>query len=417
MNNDKSFKPGSVTNYLKLRFKESDEKFMYTFPLRSKQYDVREEASNLLNNEHIRYLDSIKINQNNPNEVIFYLNRNSYIKGLLESLRHNISPPDLVGEKPKNVIVEFSSPNIAKPFHVGHLRSTIIGNYIANINNFLRNNVKTINYLGDWGTQFGFVKLGLTLTNVTEETLKKDPINVLYNAYVHANKLAEEDPLLADKARNIFQKLESGDENSLSDWELFRKYTIEELNQTYKRIGVKFDEYEWESMYSIKEINRIITEIERLNLLSTDSDNRKVISLGNKKLVPIIKSDGSSLYITRDIAAAVNRFEKYKFDTMYYVVDNSQTHHFGNLLNILKAMKLPWADRLQHIKFGKIRGMSTRKGTAVFLKDFLDETRAVMKEKQIKSPSEIIKNFLAATHFIQVLHLIKNFSFQTQKLI
>lgn len=384
-----------MTNYLKLRFKESDDKFTYTFPLRTKQYDVRQEAPSLLNNEHGGLLENINYNERNPNEIIFYLNKDSYIKGLLESLSCNTSPPEFIDKKTENVVIEFSSPNIAKPFHVGHLRSTIIGNYIANINKFLRNNVKKVNYLGDWGTQFGFVQLGLSLINTSEETLKKDPINVLYNAYVHANKLAEQDPMIASKARDIFQKLENGDKDSLSDWELFRKYTIRELDKTYKRIGIQFDEYEWESMYNIKKINSVIDEIERLNLLTTDNENRKVINLKEKKTIPIIKSDGSSLYITRDIAAAVNRFEKFKFDSMYYVVDNSQTQHFMNLMSILKEMRLPWADKLHHVKFGKIRGMSTRKGTAIFLKDFLDEMRVVVKEKQIKSASKIKKFYLA----------------------
>ena len=365
---------------------KSNKNFLFSLPLRSKEYDIREQLSNLLQSESHDFLEQVKVD-NHRSTLNFQVDKRYFIKGLIQSLRNEIRAPDYLCDKPNNIIVEYSSPNIAKPFHVGHLRSTIIGNCIANINQYLKNNVKRLNYLGDWGTQFGFVQLGLTLSKVSEETLKRDPITALYNAYVYANKLAEEDPSIAEQARDIFKKLESGDKNDFSGWKSFREYTIQELERTYGRIGIKFDEYEWESMYNIKSIQNVITEMKRLNLLVTDDKNRTVIPLTEKKAVPIIKSDGSSLYITRDIAAAIERYQKYQFDAMYYVVDNAQTDHFVNLIGILNTMKLPWANKLKHIKFGKIQGMSTRKGTAVFLQDILDETRIVMKEKQIQSPS------------------------------
>jgi arginyl-tRNA synthetase len=375
-----------------LKFEYSNRKFYFALPLQSKSYDIREDVPNFLENKSDDFLDQFEM-KNDSKEIHFQMHRDHYVKRLLESLRYKINPPNFMCEMPNNVVVEFSSPNIAKPFHVGHLRSTMIGNYIANVNNFFTNDIKTINYLGDWGTQFGFVQLGLSLCNVSEETIKKDPINVLYHAYVHANKLAESDVTITERAREIFKELENGDETNINKWKLFKKYTIEELIRTYKRIGITFDEYQWESTYNIKKISKVISEIEKLNLLSIDSKDRKVIHLNEKRIVPIIKSDGSSLYITRDIAAAVNRFEQYNFDIMYYVVDNAQTNHFINLIDILNAMKLPWANRLKHIKFGKIRGMSTRKGTVVFLQDILDETRAVMHQRQIQSPSKINKFF------------------------
>lgn len=377
-----------MTTNLKLKQDKSSGKLIYILPLRSQQYNISDEVPNLLKHESDDFLEHVETDKENR-KLNFRVHQDHYIKGVVDSLHQKpIAPPDFMRDKPNNVVVEFSSPNIAKPFHVGHLRSTIIGNCIANVNDFFQNNVKRINYLGDWGTQFGFVQLGLSLSKVPEETLKKDPINALYNAYVYANKLAEEDPTIAEKARDVFMKLESGDKSSLSEWETFRNYTLDELGRTYNRIGIKFDEYQWESMYNMKAISGLMTELERLNLMVTDDQNRKVIHLNEKKTVPIVKSDGSSLYITRDIGAAIDRFEKYKFDSMYYVVDNGQSEHFTTLVGILSAMKLPWADRLRHIKFGRIRGMSTRKGTAVFLQDILDETRAVMKEKQIESPSE-----------------------------
>ncbi|XP_014209485.1 probable arginine--tRNA ligase, mitochondrial [Copidosoma floridanum] len=385
--NGKKFKPSAAATRLHLKLDKNSREFFFTLPLRSKQYDVRDEVLNLSKNDSDQFLENVEVNEKNQKEIHFKLHKENYVKGLLESTSHGITPPEFMWETPNRVLVEFSSPNIAKPFHVGHLRSTMIGNYIANVNNYFKNDVKRINYLGDWGTQFGFVQLGLSLANVTDEALKNDPMRALYNAYVHANKLAENDSTIADQAREIFQKLETGDESNFSEWKSFRKYTIEELERTYNRIGVKFDIYEWESMYNIKKVNSILSDMEKMKLLTMDSENRKVVQLNEKKSIPIIKSDGSSLYITRDVAAAIQRFEKHNFDKMYYVVDNAQTSHFMNLFSVLNAMKLPWADRLVHVKFGKIKGMSTRKGTAIFLQDILDETKNVMKEKQLESPT------------------------------
>ncbi|XP_011498213.1 PREDICTED: probable arginine--tRNA ligase, mitochondrial [Ceratosolen solmsi marchali] len=387
LQNNESTNLNIIYTSLRLEFDNSSKKFYFAFPLRSKYHDIRKDVPNILKNKSDRLFEYIESVKNDSKEIHFQLYKNHYIKELLESLNHKITAPNCIYETPSNVVVEFSSPNIAKPFHVGHLRSTIIGNYITNINKFFNNNIKTINYLGDWGTQFGYVGLGLSLCQISDEAIKKDPINVLYNAYVYANKLAETDATIADRAREIFKDLENGNESSLKQWKAFKKYTLEELTKIYERIGIKFDEYQWESAYNIKEISSLISEIKRLDLLSIDSKDRTVINLNEKRIVPIIKSDGSSLYITRDIAAAVNRYEQYKFDIMYYVVDNTQTDHFINLIEILNAMKLTWANKLKHIKFGKIKGMSTRKGTSVFLQDLLNEIQAVMKQKQIQSPN------------------------------
>ncbi|XP_071574091.1 probable arginine--tRNA ligase, mitochondrial isoform X2 [Temnothorax nylanderi] len=306
------------------------------------------------------------------------------VKEVLEYNCSTVSPPTFINNK-RNIIVEFSSPNIAKPFHVGHLRSTIIGNYVANINSFVKNNVKRINYLGDWGTQYGLIQLGIDMADINEDEMRRNPIKALHTAYITANKLAETDSSILDRARKIFNDLENGTGVTYEQWKAFKQYTVEELTKVYGRIGITFDEYHWESMYNAKNIEKIITLMEKMQLLIKDEQNRKVVNLDNEKSVPIIKSDGSTLYIARDIAAAIDRFEKNNFDCMYYVVDNTQASHFSNLLEILKRLQMPWAERLKHVKFGRLHGMRTRKGNMVFLEDILDITRDIMKQKQIDS--------------------------------
>ena len=375
-------------SHLILKYDNNDhDPFSFQFPLITKQYNLQNEAQFVKSSKMDSFVKNIEYIKTNYNDILsFKLDRNHYVKQMLENNIKNITAP-LIDTDFSDVVVEFSSPNIAKPFHVGHLRSTVIGNFIANLNRFLRNRVTTINYLGDWGTQCGFIQLGLDLANISESTMKEDPINSLYKAYVHAHNLSKKDSTIDNKARDIFKSLEGGNTECLKKWEILRLHTVEELRKTYSRLGVTFDEYHWESMYNAKKIENLISELERLHLLSTDEQNRKIICLNEKKAIPLLKSDGSTLYITRDIAAAIDRFEKYNFDVMYYVVDNAQSEHFSKLKNILERMQYSWADRLKHVKFGKIRGMSTRKGTAVFLTDILNETKAVMKEKQIRSPS------------------------------
>ncbi|XP_043484212.1 probable arginine--tRNA ligase, mitochondrial isoform X2 [Leptopilina heterotoma] len=358
--------------------------FSFKLPLKNNEYDVLTSTAGIINNTD-NYVKNIEHGQRENNKwMLFQLHRDPYVKNALENNAKEISPP--VNQDTKKIVVEFSSPNIAKPFHVGHLRSTIIGNFIANVNQYLNNNVTKINYLGDWGTQFGFIQIGRELGNISQSSLKSDPMNNLYKAYVHANNLSLEDPSLLEKAKDIFRKLEEGDDEILKDWEILRRCTADELKNTYGRLGVTFDEYHWESMYNAKKLKPLIANLEQLKLLTTDSENRKVICI-NEKNVPLLKSDGTTLYLIRDIAAAVDRFNEYEFDSMFYVVDNSQSEHFSKIKKCLELMQYPWSNRIEHVKFGKIRGMSTRKGTAVFLTDILDETRLVMREKQMQSPN------------------------------
>lgn len=329
-------------------------------------------------------IEDIKVvKDRSDRRVSFKIKKDIFIKEVMQNCTDRNERLD----RSKKIIVEYSSPNVAKPFHLGHLRSTIIGNFIANIQDYLNNDVVRLNYLGDWGTQFGFIRVGINEMKIPEEAIKADPVRILYESYVYANKLSESDPKILEKAKEEFAKLEKGVESDVNKWKQYLNYTINDLRATYDRLGVYFDEYNSESMYGVNHLDELIQTLFKRKILEKQVDG-KVTATVNDKKVSVIKSDGSTLYLTRDIAAAIDRFKKYNFDTMYYVVDNSQTDHFKNLTNILYQMDLPWACRIHHVKFGRVRGLSTRKGNAVFLKNILDEAKELMKTKQIESPSK-----------------------------
>ncbi|XP_076641549.1 arginyl-tRNA synthetase, mitochondrial [Halictus rubicundus] len=369
-----------IMSKLQVKLNTTNNSYYFVFPLKSNCYNVLGEIQNITKVDLENTFSNITVENDT---AYFAVPRDLYIKTILESNLSGPTPP-MIPENNKNIIVEFSSPNIAKPFHLGHLRSTITGNYIANVNSFLQNKVKRLNYLGDWGTQFGFIRLGIELGNIDNNEIQANPIKALYKAYVMANKLAETDSTMNDRAREIFRELEFGDSSIHKEWQTFKDFTIQELQRTYERLSITFDEYHWESMYTASSTKKIINLMEEMKLLMLDQQNRKVIPVTEERSIPLIKSDGSTLYITRDIAAAIDRYEKNKFDAMYYVVDNAQTDHFSNLMKILNKMQVPWVDRLKHIKFGRVRGMNTRKGTAVFLEDILNEAQEIMRERQTK---------------------------------
>lgn len=228
------------------------------------------------------------------------------------------------------------------------------------------------------------IKVGVNALQHTEDNIKENPLKVLYESYVYANKLAETNPLILENAKQEFSKLESGSEDEINNWKNYMKFTINELEHMYERLGVKFDTYNYESMYNANDIQEVVDAMNKKKILSLLPDGKQVAKL-NDRIISVIKSDGSTLYLTRDIAAAIDRFKKYNFDKMLYVVDNGQNDHFNALKGILHQMDQSWVNRLRHVKFGRIRGMSTRKGNVVFLKDILDETRDLMKQRQIQS--------------------------------
>lgn len=404
----------ALTSNLSLRYDESNRTFFMKLPIKTQSYNIEDSVSGLANDDDnfIQSINLLASENKSPHTVSFAISRDELLRNILENNVTKVEAPNYLHQE-KNVIVEFSSPNIAKPFHMGHFRSTILGNYVSNLKTYLGDNVRRINYLGDWGTQLGLLHIGMSMLDSSDD-IEKEPIRTLYNCYVKANASAATDPAVLERARKIFQDMEMGDTDWFDTWEKIKGHTTEELRKTYARIGVSFDEYHWESMYRANNIRDVISLMESRGVLDTDEDNRRVVRLDaekSDKVVPVIKSDGSTLYITRDIAAALDRYQRYKFDLMYYVVDNTQSKHFQNLAQVLRRMDMFWAERLRHVRYGKIVGMSTRKGQVVFLKDFLDEMRNIFQKKQIESPS---KYFLC--HF--VLHKLRSIFilFQTQKL-
>lgn len=289
-----------------------------------------------------------------------------------------------------NIIVGFySSPNIAKPFHVGHLRSTIIGNFISNLTDFFDGHVVRINYLGDWGPQFGYTLLGL-------EQLKPDvsddnmTIESLHKAYILANQMAKQDTSVHEKAKSIFNNLECGKCSSdISNlWNKFKLITIKELTIIYKRLGIVFDEYDWESKYSIEKIQDVLKKLNDIGLLKLKEDGSTVVCSNNQE-VTILKDDNSTLYLTRDIAAALRRHEYYDSEDLFYVVDGSQSKHFYLLQSLITQINSKI--NIHHVPFGRIHGMSSRKGEGVLLDKLLNEAKSTMSLKRKYSQSECLQ--------------------------
>ncbi|KAL0839316.1 hypothetical protein ABMA28_016059 [Loxostege sticticalis] len=325
----------------------------------------------------------IKENESENNKLEQFelsIDRESVIKSVLDN---SLSEETQLQANPKQVVIDFSSPNIAKPFHAGHLRSTIIGNFIANINKYFNNKVTRINYLGDWGTQFGILQYGLQAKNIDLNELKSEPIKNLYQVYVYANKLSSTDQNVQVQARKYFSDIEQGRTN-LENWKKIREVTVQELEKVYQRLGIHFDDYHWESDYNGGAIKNLMESLENLNVIRTDETGKKIATVRDKD-VTVLKSDNTTLYISRDIAALLDRYQKYKFDKMLYVVDNAQTDHFAAVFEIVRKVDQACADGCEHIKFGRIKGMSTRTGNVVFLNDILDEAKKKMFEKQQQS--------------------------------
>ncbi|KAM4522818.1 putative arginine--tRNA ligase, mitochondrial isoform 2-T2 [Odontesthes bonariensis] len=284
-------------------------------------------------------------------------------------------------------LVEYSSPNIAKKFHAGHLRSTIIGNFIANLKQSLGHDVIRMNYLGDWGMQFGLLGAGFGQFGCVEK-LKENPLQHLFEVYVRVNKEAEHKEDTKQAARDFFRQLEQHESQAMSLWQQFREITVREYQHIYKRLGVHFDVYSGESFHQ-DQAQEVVRLLQSRGLLKTSEKGTGVVDLSPdgdmSSVCTLLRSDGTTLYITRDIAAAIDRKAKYCFDEMIYVTDKSQEHHFSQLFQILLAMGHPWAGGCRHVPFGLVQGMKTRTGEVVFLEDVLDEARARMLHNMSQS--------------------------------
>ena len=314
----------------------------------------------------------------------------------------------------RKVVIDMSSPNIAKPMSMGHLRSTVIGNAIANLEKKVGYEPIRINHLGDWGTQFGKLIEAYKLWG-SEELVKADPIAELIKLYVRFHEEAELDPTLDDKGRAWFKKLEDGDAEAVRLWEWFRSESLKEFNRVYDLLGVTFDSYNGEAFYNDK-MDVVVDMLEEANLLKVDN-GATIVDLEKYDLPPALikKSDGATLYMTRDLAAANYRKNTYDFAKCIYVVGMEQSNHFKQLKAVLKELNLPWSEDIVHIPFGLItlngKKLSTRKGKIILLEGVLKEaTELALKQIEAKNPS--LENKEAVAHAVGVgaviFHDLKN---------
>jgi len=282
---------------------------------------------------------------------------------------------DSVG-KNKTITIDYSSPNIAKPFGIGHLRSTVIGHSLKLLLEKLSYSVIGINHLGDWGTQFG--KLVVAYKKWGEEYLKQESVAELYNLYTKFHQEAEKNPALEEEARLEFQKLEKGDKDSRRLWEKFRKISLDEFKRIYKILEIEFEAYAGESFYE-NMIDQTVKELQEKKLTQISQD-ALVVNLDQFNLPPCLikKKDESTLYATRDITAAIYRYKTYDFYKNLYVVGNSQRLHFQQVFTVLKLIGYDWADNCIHVDFGWVKFeeeiLSSRKGNIILLEDVLDKS-------------------------------------------
>lgn len=321
--------------------------------------------------------------------VNFFVNKESLAKKVINQV---LSEKENYGKsefgKGKTVVVEFSSPNIAKPFHIGHVRTTVIGNALSKIYQSQGYHVEKLNHLGDYGTQFGKLIVAYKLWG-DKQAVEKDPIKELLKLYIRFHDEAEAKPEMEDEAREWFTKLENGDQEAKDLWQWFRDESLKEFSRVYDLLDIDFDSYVGESFYSDK-MPAVIEELKEKNLL-VESDGAMIVDLEDSKLPPALiqKRDGSTLYLTRDLASAFYRKKIYNFDKSIYVVGAQQELHFKQCFEIIKRMGYDWYKDMVHVQFGMVAleegTMSTRKGRVVFLEDVLnqaiDRTRQIIEEK------------------------------------
>lgn len=316
----------------------------------------------------------------------FKLNKNYIAKEVVEEFekeKQHFGAGKL--EKVQNIVIDYSAPNIAKPFHIGHLRSTVIGQALYNIYKFLGYNVTGINHLGDYGTQFGKLIEGYKRWG-TEYDIENNPIDELTKIYIRINNLCKEDESVLEECRNNFKKLEDGDEYCTTLWKKFRDLSLKEFNKVYDVLGIKFDSLNGEAFYSDK-MPEIINILEKAGKLE-ESEGAKVVKLG-EEMPPclIIKSNGSTTYATRDLAAIMYRARTYDYDKAIYVTSYEQILHFKQVFATAKYLGLDekYTNGLVHVPFGmillKTGKMSTREGKVIKLEDLLNE--AIEKSKEI----------------------------------
>lgn len=322
----------------------------------------------------------------------FFLNKEAISAEILKEV---VTQKDDYGQsdygKGQTVPIDMSSPNIAKPMSMGHLRSTVIGNALANIVEKVGYKPVKINHLGDWGTQFGKLIVAYKKWGDVEK-IEQNPIAELLKLYVHFHEVAEEQPELEDEARAWFKKLEDGDKEATELWTRFRSESLKEFMTVYDMLDIQFDSFKGEAFYNDK-MDEVITLLEEKGVLTQDR-GATIVDLEKYNLNPALikKSDGATLYITRDLAAAIYRKRTYDFALSLYAVGNEQSNHFKQLKAVLKEMGYDWADDMHHIPFGLItqggKKLSTRKGKVILLEEVLNEaTSLALEQINLKNPT------------------------------
>lgn len=323
--------------------------------------------------------------------VNFFLDKAAISQDILKTViteKANYGQQDI--GKGQNVTIDMSSPNIAKPFSVGHLRSTVIGDAIANLYAKVGYTPIRINHLGDWGKQFGMLIVAYKLWG-DKAAVEANPIDELLKLYVRINAEAEENPELDEQARQWFKKLEDGDQEAWDLWQWFRDESLAEFNRIYDKLDISFDYYHGEAFYNDK-MDEGIQILEDKHLLK-ESKGAQIVDLEAYNLPPALikKSDGATLYITRDMATAMYRARTFNFVKNIYVVGQEQTHHFKQLKAVLKEMGFDWSDDMIHVTFGLVtknkKKLSTRKGNIIRLEPTLDEAVArALSQIEAKNP-------------------------------
>lgn len=333
--------------------------------------------------------------------INFFVKKGIYAQEILSKVlaeKENYGKSDIGAGK--TVVIDYSSPNIAKPFHVGHLRSTVIGNAIYKIYEALGYNCEGVNHLGDWGTQFG--KLIVAYHNWgSKEAVENQGIQELMRIYVKFHDEAEKNPALDDEARLWFVKMQEGDEEALTLWKWFYDISIKEFERVYKMLGVKFDAYTGESFYNDK-MAPVVEELKAKNILK-ESEGAMIVDLEHKNMAPclIIRKDGGTLYATRDITAALYRKKTYNFDKCIYLTALDQNLHFAQWFEVIHLMGYDWYKDLIHVPFGLVSldsgKLSTRHGNVILMEDLLNqaigETKKIIEEKNpsLENKEEVAK--------------------------
>ena len=330
----------------------------------------------------------------------FTLDKAGFVKGVLEAV---MEQGEKYGSKNlgqgKNVVIDYSAPNIAKPFHVGHLRSTVIGNALYKIYGFEGYNPIGVNHLGDWGKQFGMLIAAYKHWG-DDKALEEEPIKALLDLYVKIHAELDEHPEYEEEGRAWFKALEDGDEEAQRLWKWFVDLSLVEFNRIYNMLGVSFDHFTGESFYNDK-MEAVVEEIKEKNLL-VESEGAYVVDLG-EEMPPciILKRDGATIYATRDITAALYRKKTFDFEKCIYITDYAQDLHFQQWFKVVKLMGYNWADDLMHESFGRVSTeqgkLQTRKGNVILLDDLLNQSigkvQAIIEERNpnLEDKEEVAK--------------------------